>query len=213
MKITHLLPFFLLFFEKNAVPAQIVVAAEKMNAIYPAVDNLISVAVSDVPDSNLLVTASIGELTKTDNLGHYCWHFCEWTTRYATLTLRDTVANEEVAVMKFRVQKLPSPVPLLGLPHRGCGNGEFKAQGGISAVIQNFDFEIRPEVVSYIVTYLAKDQDPVVYINYGSRWSAEVMPLIQKAKPGDIYFFDHIRYRVGCDPLVREAGGLVFKVK
>ncbi len=208
--------FCLLFLKTTWLSAQIVVAADKMNAVYPVVDNPISVVVSDVPDGRLLVTASMGELRKMDTLGHYIWHFCQRTSPEAALALRDTVAGEEVGVMRFRVQNLPKAVPFFG-PKQPCANcmynGDFRAQGGISMVFQNFDFDLKADVVSYDVGYVSPNQDPVEKHNIGGRWNAEVAELVKKARPGDVFYFDNIRYRVSCDPVVREAGGLVFKIK
>ncbi len=62
------------------------------------------------------------------------------------------------------------------------GNGEFKAQGGISALLENFDFDAKCEVVGFEVTYLPKRQDPIAATNGGARWSGEVADMIQQSQ-------------------------------
>ena len=56
--------------------------------------------------------------------------------------------------------------------------------------------------------------DTLIKKNIGARWTGEVQDLINKATPGDFYYFYHIAYRCGCDPMVRYLSEtLTFKIK
>lgn len=197
----------------RSLPAQIAVSTDKMNVVFPGVDNPISIAISDVPDSCLRVVPSVGEIQRTA-VGKFIWKICGRDTHLASLKLIDSCTNEQVGEQVFRLKRLPDAVPIFGQPRklRRENNGEFKMQGGIAVLMQNFDFELKPEIVSYEVTYKPFDGDPMTWKNWGARWNAEVSEAIQKARPGDLYYFDHIKYRMPCDPILRDAGGLVFRI-
>jgi len=130
----------------------------------------------------------------------------------ATLTVSGGGAT---STFKYRVKRIPDPVPLLGAqPQKGnIANGTFKAQGGVAAILQNFDFEAKCDVVGFEMTYLPKRQDPITKTNSGARWSGDVGDLIQRAKPGDAYFFDDVKCKCPGDAVARNIGGLAFKIK
>lgn len=195
--------------------AQAAIALERMNAICPGVDNPIIVAVNDVPDSNLLLIPSMGSITRQGR-GYYNWRICHRDTTFATLTIRDTAAQQEIGTFTYRVVRPPVPVPVLasGVRRGSIPNGQFKAQGGLAMVCENTDFDIRAEAIGYGVTYFAANSDPLVKYNTGARFDPEVLDLINRAKPGDRYVFSRITYRIGCDPMVRySTETLVYNIK
>lgn len=96
---------------------------------------------------------------------------------------------------------------------RTMGNGEFKAPNGLSAVLENFDFDAGCEVVSYEVTYLAKREDPYTRYNAGARFSSDVRDMVARAKPGDVYFFDEVKVKCPGDVTPRNLGSLVFRIR
>ena len=94
------------------------------------------------------------------------------------------------------------------------GNGEFKAQGGISAILENFDFEVKCDLVGFETTYLKKRQDPSPpTANSGARFNEKVLSMIRQAAPGDAYFFDDIRAKCPGDSQPRNLGSIAYKIK
>ena len=130
----------------------------------------------------------------------------------ATLTVSGGGASQ---TFTYRVKRIPDPVALLGAKHRSkaMANGEFKAQGGIASVLENFDFDVKCEIAGFEATYLPKRQDPITSQNSGARWSSSVQDYINKAKPGDAYFFDDIKCKCPGDAAPRNIGGLAFKIR
>jgi hypothetical protein len=116
----------------------------------------------------------------------------------------------------YRVKRIPDPTPLLGAKHRSkaMANGEFKAQSGIAAVLENFDFDVKCEVVGFEATYLKKRQDPSPEIaNAGARFNDRIQAMVNQANPGDQYFFDNVKTRCPGDSQPRNLGGLAFKIR
>ncbi|MCB9306322.1 MAG: gliding motility protein GldM [Lewinellaceae bacterium] len=187
----------------------VAVSLDKMNVFYIGVENPVSVSAAGVSSNDVRVTGS-GVNVANKGGGHYI--ITATTPGEATLTVAGGGAS---STFKYRVKRIPDPIPLLGARHRGgsMGNGEFKAQGGIAAILENFDFDAKCDIVGFEATYLPKRQDPIGRPNGGARWNSEVADLVSKAKPGDSYFFDDIKCRCPGDPAARNIGGLAFKIR
>jgi len=185
-------------------------AADKMNVFYIGVDNPVSVSAAGVNSNDVKVTSSGCSINKTGQ-GKYTVT-ATTPTNDASITVSAPGVTQK---FPFRVKRIPDPTPLLGAKHRSgsMGNGEFKAQGGIGAVLENFDFDTQCKVVGFKAVYLAKRQDPVEYNNAGAKWGGDVQGAINKAKPGDTYFFDDVKVNCPGDVAGRNLGGLSYKIK
>jgi len=190
----------------------VAVSLDKMNVFYIGVDNPISVSAAGVSSNDVKVVGNGGGISVSPNGGG------KYTVRVtnpgeATLTVSGGGASQ---TFNYRVKRIPDPTPLLGAQHRSkaMGNGEFKAQSGIAAVLENFDFEAKCEVVGFEATYLKKRQDPSPEIpNVGPRFNEKVLSFVRAAGPGDQYFFDNIKARCPGDAQPRNLGGLAFKIR
>lgn len=188
----------------------VAVQLDKMNVFYIGVENPISVSAAGVSSNDLKVSGNLVNLSNKGG-GHYIV-----TANTPTNDASITVAAPGVSqTFKYRVKRIPDPVPMLGAKHKSkqMGNGEFKAQSFVDGVLESFDFDARCEVVGYEFTYLPKRQDPIGRQNGGKRFNGEVAELVNKAKPGDTYFFDDIKCKCPGDAAARNIGGLAFKIK
>ena len=187
----------------------VAVSLDKMNVFYIGVENPVSVSAAGVSSNDVRVTGS-GVNVASKGGGKFV--ITASTPGEATLTVSGGGAT---STFKYRVKRIPDPVPMLGAKHRSksMGNGEFKAQGGIAAILENFDFEAKCDIVGFEMTYLPKRQDPISRPNSGARWNGETGEMINKAKPGDSYFFDDIKCKCPGDQAARNIGGLAFKIR
>ncbi|HRI58486.1 MAG TPA: gliding motility protein GldM [Saprospiraceae bacterium] len=188
----------------------IAVQLDKMNVFYIGVENPVSVSAAGVSSNDLKVNGN-GVSVASKGGGHYVIT-ATTPSNDASLTVSAPGVSQ---TFKYRVKRIPDPVPMLGAKHKSkqMGNGEFKAQTFVDAVLENFDFEARCEVVGFEFTYLPKRQDPIVRTNGGKRFSGDVSEQVNKAKPGDTYFFDDIKCKCPGDAAARNIGGLAFKIK
>jgi gliding motility-associated protein GldM len=186
------------------------VQLDKMNVFYIGVDNPITVSAAGVSTNELKVGANGVSLNK---VGGSKYIVRATTPGEASITLSG--GGLPPTRFDYRVKRIPDPVPLLGAKHKSgaMANGEFRAQGGVSGVLQNFDFEAKCDVMGFELTYLPKRQDPISKQNSGARWSGDNASMIQKAKPGDSYFFDDIKVKCPGDQAGRNIGGLAFKIR
>lgn len=187
----------------------VAVQLDKMNVFYIGVDNPISVSAAGVPSAQVQVSAS-GVSVSPSGGGKYIVRAT--TPGEATITVSGGGVRQ---TFSYRVKRIPDPAPKLGAQYKGGSlpNGTFKAQGGIAAILENFDFDAKCNIIGFEVTYLAKRQDPVSRSNSGARWNADVQGFINKAMPGDAYFFDDIKCKCPGDAQARNLGGLAFKIK
>jgi gliding motility-associated protein GldM len=191
----------------------VAVSLDKMNVFYIGVDNPISVSAAGVSSNDVKVTGSGAGITVANAGGGGKFTVKVATPGEATLTVSGGGASQ---TFKYRVKRIPDPTPLLGAKHRSkaMGNGEFKAQSGIAAVLENFDFDVRCDVVGFEATYLKKRQDPSPEIaNGGARFNEKVQSMVNQAGPGDQYFFDNVKAKCPGDAGPRNLGALSFKIK
>ena len=92
-------------------------------------------------------------------------------------------------------------------------SGTFKAQGGVGAWLDDFDFDAKCKIQGFSMTRVAKRKDPVDAVNRGARFSGTAANLVNMAKPGDTYYFDNIKAFCPGDKAGRKINSLVFKIR
>ncbi len=188
----------------------VAVSADKMNVFYIGVDNPISVAAAGVSSNDLRVNATGVTLSGSGSK----YTVTAKTPGDATIAVSGGGLNQSFA---FRVKRIPDPVAQLPIGTGGgggaIGNGTFKAVSSLVAVLKGFDFDAKCAIQSFNFTYLPKRQDPVVYPNSGGSYNSNISGAVQKAKPGDTYYFDEVKARCPGDDAGRLINSLVFTIK
>ena len=195
--------------------SSLTVSADKMNVFYIGVDNPISISAAGVNSNSMKVSAGGGggATIKKINSSQYMVKVSKPAPLGKECEIRVSAEGLNKKAL-FRVKRIPDPVAKLGKSSSGAmGNGEFKAQGGVLAILENFDFDARCAIDGFIVTRQAKRADPVDVTNRGAKYSGEARNLIQRAKPGDTYYFDNVKARCPGDPAGRKINSMVFKIK
>ncbi|MBK9338926.1 MAG: hypothetical protein IPM98_21270 [Lewinellaceae bacterium] len=174
------------------------VQLDKMNVFYIGVDNPISVSAAGVSSNDLKVNATgAGIVLTKDGTSHYNVRVS--TPGEAVITLSG--GGLPPTKFTYKVKRIPDPVPQLGAQRfdSSIPNGTFKAQGGVAAVLENFDFDAKCEVAGFTVAYQKKRADVVEKTNAGARFGSDVQEMIQKAAPGDVYYFLDIKAKCPGD--------------
>ena len=184
--------------------------AEKMNILYIGVENPLFVLAAGVSSDGLMVSISGGD-GRIQKVG---------PSNYTVMVSRPgecriTVSGGGIESSRiFRVKRIPGPVARLSKYTGGAiSNGEFKAQGGVSAFLDDFDFDAHCVIQGYQLTYLAPQQEPVTVVNAGPRFNAESRSLVNRAQPGDIYHFDNVKARCPGDVAERLINSMAFKIQ
>ena len=199
-------------FEYEVGERSATISADKMNVFYIGVDNPISVAVAGASSNAVKVNASGGGANVSGSNGKYSVK----VTKPGAMKIAVNAPGIQKS-FDFRVKRIPDPTPMLG---RGpsskggrMGSGEFKAQQGLGAILENFDFDAKCSMDGFTLTKVAKRADPVEAPNRGARYSGRASNLVSSAKPGDTFYFDNIKARCPGDSAGRNLGSMVFKIK
>jgi len=186
------------------------IALDKNNVFYIGLDNPVSIVVRGVPDEQVKIEAK--GISLIHNSGD---HYTVRASEPGDARIFVSGPGMERLEFRYRVKRIPDPVVLLGARHgsRTIGNGEFKAQNGLVMVLENFDFDVRCEVLGYELTYLASRLEPITVSNQGGRYNPAARELVNKARPGDVYFFSDIKCKCPGDATGRLMGDLVFRIK
>ena len=191
----------------------VAVSADKMNVFYIGVANPISVSAAGVSSNKLKVGISGGggSLKKR---GSNSWDVTVSRPGEATISVSGEGLN---ARKEFRVKRIPDPTPVLGRGPNAkggaMGNGEFKAQLGLAAILENFDFDAKCNIQGYELTRVPKRQDPISNVNRGGRYDDRSLRLVRAAKPGDTYYFDNVKAKCPGDPAGRRLSSIVFTIR
>ncbi len=200
-------------FEYEVGERSIAVSADKMNVFYIGVDNPVTVSAAGIPTSSLRVSIQGGggsiKPVGSDK-SHYIVRVTQPTDECYVVVSGGGVTHRA----QFRVKRIPDPVARLGKKTDGSmGNGEFKAQPGVLAWLDNFDFDAKCEIAGFTLTRVQPRKDPVEVQNRGGRFQQAALRLVRAAKPGDVYYFDNVRARCPGDKVTRKINSMVFRIQ
>ncbi|MBW7890893.1 MAG: gliding motility protein GldM [Chitinophagaceae bacterium] len=170
-------------------PSGVAVMADKMNVLYVGVDNPLTITAGAGSEK---VSASInnGSVSKAGGS-----KYIAKPKEPGTADVDVRVDGKSVGKVSFRVKYLPPATGMVGTFEGGqVSTAQFKAMGGVRAILQNSEFEALYEVVSYTIADLSSpDYNPVA--NNGPRWTGSAATLVNNLKPGRGVYIDNIKAR------------------
>lgn len=182
------------------------VSPTKMNVFYIGVDNPVQISAAGVSASKLNVTMDNGSINGSG--GNYTVR----VTTQGTTNVNVSANGKSYGKFPFRVKLIPNPIAKVsGMPGGRINAGVWKAQKGVVADLENFDFDAKFEVLSFNMFYQPKLQDPGIASASGPYFSPAMQAFIAKAKPGDIFYLEEIKVK-GPDGLSRKIPGVAFKI-
>ncbi len=198
-------------FEYEVGERSVAVSADKMNVFYIGVDNPISVSAAGVSSNDLRVNiqGGGGSIQRSGGTGNYIVNVSRPEKCQVVVSGGGLRSSKE-----FRVKRIPDPVARLGKQEDGeIGNGTFKAQQGLIAWLDDFDFDARCEIQGFELVYVPARRDPISVTNPGGTFNSDSRRLINMAKPGDRFFFNNVKARCPGDRAGRKVNSLVFRIK
>lgn len=203
------LPFPLLLEAQTDNDFVIAASLPKMNVLYLRIDNPVMVMAEGLPDKKTEVKLSQGTATKIKPN-----YYTIKPEKRGTLVLTVfSVSRGDTVVYgnhEFRVKDIPYPVPYIG----GKKGGEISkslllAQVGISARLENFDFDLRFNVLGYTFSCSSGEYQQDSIDVTGAKFTEEVYEGIKKCNTGDKVYFDDIKV-TGPDGIPLNIGSVVF---
>jgi gliding motility-associated protein GldM len=186
---------------------------EKMNVFYIGVDNPISISAGGVSPSDLQPSLSGGTLRSSGKPGSYIVTVSGGTEATLNVNAKTSGGNKSMGTFKFRVKRVPDPVAYVGnLKADGMmTKAELQGQSGVFAKMENFDFDLKFTVVSFVMSMSING----VFVDKKSNGPAitpEMKTMLTGAKPGNKVFFEQVTVK-GPDGSLRKIPGVNIKVK
>ncbi len=185
------------------------ISLTKMNVLYIGVDNPVSIAASGGAEQ-LQPSISQGSLTKVGP-GQY---IARVNTVNDNTTITVNVAGKKAGQQVFRVRTIPDPVATVGQFASGANvpAGAFRAQGGVSAWIKDFPFDLTYKVTSFTVIGEDANGDFVEARVQGNTWNQQALNIVRNVKPGQLVTIEDIK-AVGPDGRSRSVAPLLYNIR
>lgn len=189
----------------------VVVSPTQMNVLYIGVPNPMEISVPGVGTGDVSASMTAGTLARNAN-GTYTATVSSVGKTMINVSAKVEGKVQPMGSKEFRVKRIPDPIPTLGGKLRG-GNtqpGSIKAQSGVVALMENFDFDAKFAVVSFQMVFSSKGE---IFKSeaQGPLFNAQMKSFLDRAKPKDIIFIDEIKV-VGPDKQPRKLGQIAFQI-
>ncbi len=190
------------------------VSATMMNVLYAGINNPISISVPGVPTSSVTATMTNGSLTRSGDswIAHPSKVGAE-----AVITVSAQVEGRSMTVgqTKFRVRKLPDPMPYIAI-RDGSGNtvhykgtprriskAALMSANGLGAAIDDDLLNVSFTVVSFSTVFYDSMGNAIPEVSAGSQFSARQKEQFKRLKPGKSFFISYIKAK-GPDGITRD---------
>lgn len=189
--------------------ASLVVSPTKMNVLFIGVDNPVDVSVPGVPENKIHPRISNGSIVKSGK--GYVVRVKQLGTVNISASADIEGGSKNMGSKEFRVKKVPNPVPKIGGKNSGdVSKNWLTAQTGVAAVLEDFYFDLRFNVVSFNVSATIKG-----YVedakSSGPGFTSAQKSLIQKIPSRQKIYIEDVM-AVGPDGTRRNIGSIVFKL-
>ena len=204
------------FNEKYAVGLpNVVVSPTAMNVLYMGIDNPIDISVPGVGSDKLTAKMSNGDIKK----GKYKNYRGEWIAQPKNIGTNAQIivsANingkiQAFPPVEFRVRKIPDPVAkFAGLSEGNIQKSLAGAQQVVSAVLENFEFDLTYTVTGFTVSVNDKGFD-ITEPSNNNRLTAKQKNLINNLRAGQRLWIEKIT-AVGPDGSTRNLPPIILKI-
>jgi hypothetical protein len=185
-----------------------------MNVFYIGVENPITVTAAGYTADKVSATISAGSIVGAN--GHYIVKQEAGGKDGVNITVTgksaDGKSSSVVGAFNFRVKRIPDPVSKVGGQQGGSISATtMRAQTGMAAFLEGFDFNCPFQITKYDCSYIAKRQDSKSTSCTSPYFNEQIKGWIAGCKPGDILYFENI-YARGCDNTPRKLPAMTFKI-
>jgi gliding motility-associated protein GldM len=183
---------------------------DKMNVMYIGVPNPVTLSASgyNIEDVSLSIPGAdlsspskghyIAEVSKTGNL--------EWSIMGKS---RTGGGAAKIGGGTIRVKSIPDPMAIVaGISSGLMAINVFRAQQGVIARLENFDFDTKFTVTSFRFIHAPKSGELATADVTGNRFNDKCQTIMGRMRPGDRVFIEDVR-AVGPDKRVRKINPIV----
>jgi hypothetical protein len=186
------------------------IAADKMNVVYLGIDNPISVAAAGISSNDLEVFLSDPSLGELEQVARGKFSIIPKKVGMLQIEMKDKRRGRTLARFQFRVKRIPNPQVRIGMEASSGSTpaAKLNQMRGLTALLENFDFDAKCTVSSFQLHYYAADGKNKSLQNTAAAFKGEVLEVIQNAKAGDSFIFSDIKVRCNGDQAARRVDNL-----
>lgn len=204
-------------FEQEYQVAQpnVTMSATKMNVFYKGLDNPFEVSGGAIPNENLEVRMTNGDIVKHGDDYIIKPTELDEQGRRTKVSVYANIGGERrlIGTSDWRVKQVPDPVAQIDGRSGGDIRKEVLAiQQGISAVLEDFDFEFKYTVTQFTLETSAQGGYTNRYPGKGNRFTSEQLEALKRVNPGSWIYIADIKAK-GDDGSTRDLKPISFKVK
>jgi gliding motility-associated protein GldM len=212
-------PFSLDF--KVARPA-VTVSPTKMNVLYKDLQNPISISVPGVPLGNITPTCTNGTIYKDESVAEGNWIVepdeLDYNGENTKIIVNAELNGEmkEMGEMVFRVKKVPDPVAqVAGMTSGTIGQERLALQGGVMAVLEDFDFDLSFQVTSFDMSVPTSGGMTTTLQSNSWAFTNEQKKLLNSLGTGDRVSFENIKAKIEGDEddQERQLSPIILKIQ
>ena len=196
--------------EYQVARPSITVSPTKMNVLYAGLPNPVSISVPGISSRDIHVTMQNGRIEQTAN-GFLAYP--EKIGEKAIISVSATIdkAVKQMGSMEFRVKRVPNPIATVAGKNEGLiSRNQLIAEQGVFAEIPDFDFEMKFQVLSFVVS-TSRGGFIVDKATNGARFSQEQRDLMNGLARGSRLYIDNIVAK-GEDGITRNLSAISFKI-
>ncbi len=189
------------------------VSLDKMNVFYIGVDNPVTIAAAGVAPSDILPSMSGGTLSKGSGPGQYTVRVSGGSEASIAIGAKVNEKSTPMGSFKFRIKRVPDPVAYFS-GKKGddkLTKGELLAAPGVIAKLENFDFDLKFDVISFDIS-MAANGGIATESSTSNRITAAQKSLLEHAKTGGKVYIENVKAK-GPDGSVRSIPGVNIKIK
>ena len=196
--------------EYQVARPSITVSPTKMNVLYAGLPNPVSISVPGISSRDIQVTMQNGRIERTaDGFLAYPEKVGVNAIISVSATIDKTV--KQMGSMQFRVKRVPNPMATVAGKNEGLiSKNQLIAEQGVFAEIPDFDFEMKFQVLSFVVS-TSKGGFIVDKATNGARFSQEQRDLMNGLARGSRLYIDNIVAK-GEDGITRNLSAISFKI-
>jgi gliding motility-associated protein GldM len=197
--------------EYMVAKAGVVVSPTKMNVLYIGVENPLDISVAGVPAENIEPVLNGGTLSKV-GAGKYIAKVQGGTKATVNVAANFGKDKKQMGSMEFRVKRVPDPVAKFG-GKTGSANinkSDLTTALGVFAEMENFDFDLRFDVISFDIT-TTQGQFEVTKTSNNNKLTEEQKGLLKNVKAGQKVYVENVKVK-GPDGSIRQISPVNLKV-
>lgn len=193
----------------TAAKPALVVSPTAMNVMYRGLDNPIEVSVPGVPTD--LLQVSISNASKSGSNGKFNVRPGQGQTCVVQVSANIGGETKQFGKAEFRCKNVPNPVAEFAGEKGGkVKKNKLTAAQGVAAKMENFEFDLRFEVVSFVMSATINGK-VVEQLGKGYRVTSDMKALMGALAPGQKLYIEKIKAK-GPDGTVRDLGTIAITV-